>query len=149
MQNQNFTTSFSVKASPTEVFEVINNVRGWWTGEVEGDAKKVGDELTYVYPGYHYSKQKVVELVPGERVMWHVVDSRLEGPSDPSEWTGTDIVFDISASDGGTEVRFSHRGLVPAFECFERCSGGWGFFVNASLQRLIATGEGPLSPPWE
>lgn len=147
--SQSFTASFTVEQTPSEVFSSINNVRGWWTGEIEGDTDEVGDEFTYIYPGHHYSRQKVVELVPGEKVAWHVVDSLLKGPADPSEWTGTDIIFDIRALDDGTEVRFSHRGLIPSFECFDDCSGGWGFFVHSSLKRLIATGEGPTPPPWE
>jgi hypothetical protein len=94
------------------------------------------------------AKQKIAELVPGERVGWHVIDSHLEGNNDPSEWTGTDITFDITSKRDGTEVRVTHLGLVPEFECFESCSSGWGFFVNGSLQRLITTGDGPATPPW-
>jgi hypothetical protein len=147
-KSPSFTSSFTVEQTPAEVFDAINNVRGWWTGEIEGDSHVVGDEFSYRYPGFHYSKQKVAELVPGEKVVWHVTDARLKGFEDPSEWTGTDITFEITTKPQGTEVRFSHRGLVSAFECFECCSNGWSFFVNGSLQRLITTGNGPATPPW-
>jgi uncharacterized protein YndB with AHSA1/START domain len=147
-ESPSFTTTFTVEQTPADVFDAICNVRQWWTGEVEGESHEAGDEFSYRYSGFHYSKQKVVELVPGEKIVWHVVDSHLEGPADPSEWTGTDIVFEISVAKDGTEVRFSHLGLVPGVECFKDCSSGWGFFVNGSLKQLITTGEGPMSPPW-
>ncbi|HXQ62527.1 MAG TPA: SRPBCC domain-containing protein [Acidimicrobiales bacterium] len=148
MNTQNFTTSFSVDQTPEETFAAITNVRGWWTGDIEGSTDTVGDEFSYRYPGAHYSKQKITELVANQRVVWRVVDSDLTGPDDPSEWTGTEISFDISRADGRTEVRFSHLGLVPEFECFDSCSSAWGFYVNGSLRRLITTGEGPATPPW-
>ena len=148
MQSQNFTTAFTVEQTPTEVYDAINDVRGWWTGVIEGESKHVGDEFSYRYARFHYSKQEIVELVPGTKVVWRVIDSRLEGFENTSEWTGTEMTFEITAREDGTEVRFAHRGLVPEFECFESCSGGWGFFVNGSLRRLITTGEGPTQPPW-
>jgi len=148
MNSQNFTTTFSVGQTPEEAFAAINNVRGWWTGEVEGSTDKVGDEFTYRYPDAHYSKQQITELVPSQRVVWRVVDSHLAGPEDPSEWTGTEISFEVSSKDGQTEVRFAHQGLVPEFECFDSCSSAWGFYINGSLRRLIVTGEGPATPPW-
>jgi hypothetical protein len=148
MQSQNFTSAFTVQQTPAEVFDAIKNVRGWWTGEIEGDVDEVGHEFSYRYPGFHYSKQKIVELVPGQKVVWLVVDAHLEGPEDPNEWTGTHITFEITPKRDETEVRFSHLGLVPEFECFDSCSSAWGFYVNASLKRLITTGEGPAKPPW-
>jgi hypothetical protein len=148
MQSQNFTSAFTVEQTPAEVFGAINNVRAWWTGEIEGDADVVGDEFSYTYPGFHYSKQKIVELVPGKKVVWFVVDAHLEGHGNPSEWTGTHITFEIAPKEDGTEVRFSHLGLVPEFECFDSCSSAWGFYINGSLKRLVATGEGPAKPPW-
>ena len=144
MQSPSFTSTFVVEQTPAEVFDTIKNVRRWWTGEIVGDANEVGDEFSYRYPGAHFSHQQVAEeFVPGKRVVWQVVDAHLDGLEDPDEWTGTDIIFRITPKEDGTEVRFLHLGLVPEFECFDGCSSAWGFFVNASLKRLITTGQGP------
>ena len=148
MTSESFATSFVVDQTPAEVYAAIANVRGWWTGDIEGSADHLGDEFAYRYGDIHYSRQRVTESVPGERIVWHVVDAKLTFTEDPAEWVGTDITFDIARTGDQTEVRFTHVGLVPDFECFTDCSGGWNFFVNGSLRRLVTTGEGPLAPPW-
>jgi hypothetical protein len=55
-----------------------------------------------------------------------VLDGYLNFTQDKTEWTGTDITFDISKKGDQTEVRFTHVGLVPEFECFDNCSNAWG-----------------------
>jgi activator of Hsp90 ATPase-like protein len=146
MKNSNFTTTISVNQTRKEVFAAINNVRGWWPGEIEGDTDKLGAEFTYRYQNMHRSKQKITEFIPGKKVVWHVVDSDLNFVKDKSEWNGTDIVFDISQKDGKTEVRFTHVGLVPRFECYGDCSGAWSTLVNTNLQKLITTGKAQPDP---
>lgn len=148
MDSKSYATSFIVDAGPDEVYSAIIDVARWWTGEVTGPASQVGDEFTYVYPDIHYSKQRVTELLPGARIVWRVVASKLAFASDASEWTGTDITFDIAEQGDRTVVRFAHEGLVPRFECFDNCSNAWSFFINGSLRRLMTTGEGPTPPPW-
>ncbi len=71
----NFTTSFAVSQAPTEVFDAINNVRGWWGEDVEGSNDKVGDQFTYRVQDIHYSKLSVIELIPFEKVVWLVLDN--------------------------------------------------------------------------
>jgi hypothetical protein len=140
--SQNFTTTFSVDQTPQQVFAAITDVSGWWTGQIDGGTDKLGDEFTYRYKDIHYSKQKITELIPGEKVVWHVTDAHLNFTEDPAEWIGTDITFEISRREDHTEVRFAHVGLVPEFECFDNCSAAWSSLVNGNLRRLITTGEG-------
>ena len=64
MTKQKFTTTISVDQSPEEVFTAINNVRGWWSGEIEGDTGKPGGEFTYRYQDVHRSRQKITEVIP-------------------------------------------------------------------------------------
>ncbi len=141
-ETKSFSTSFTVDQDPHEVFEAINDVRGWWSGEIDGRTDELGAAFTYRYEGLHRSTQTITELVPGERVVWHVSDASLEFVDDEGEWKGTDIVFEIARKGDRTEVRFTHVGLVPRFQCYGDCSRGWGFFVNDSLRRLITTGRG-------
>jgi len=147
MTSQDYTTSFMVSQTPNEAFDAINNVRGWWSGEVEGDTDKIGAEFTYRVPDAHRSKQKITELLPGKKVVWHVSDAQLGFVKDKSEWNGTDIVFAIAKISDKTEVRFTHKGLVPAYECYNDCSKAWGMLINRNLRNLISTGK-PQPTPW-
>lgn len=146
MNNQHFTTEILVDKTPEEVFNAINNVRGWWSGEIEGDTDKLDAEFTYSVPGVHFSKQKITEFIPGKKIVWDVVDASLSFLENKSEWTGTNIVFDIAKKDNKTEVRFMHIGVVPACECYKDVSNAWQLLVNGNLKNLIATGEDQPSP---
>jgi len=141
MKKDGFTTSFTVDQTPNEVFTAINNVRGWWSGEIDGDADRPGAEFTYRYKDMHRSTQQVTEFVPGKKVVWHVTDAQLTFAKDKTEWIGTDIVFEIAKQGDKTELRFTHEGLVPAFECYGGCSGAWGALVEGNLRNLITTGK--------
>lgn len=139
--NQNYTTTFTVDQTPEEAFAAISNVRGWWSGEIEGDTDKLSAEFTYRVPDVHYSKQKITEFIPGKKVVWHVLESDISYVQVKTEWNDTKISFEISQKDGKTEVRFTHMGLAPAYECYNACSDAWGMLVNGSLRKLITTGK--------
>jgi activator of Hsp90 ATPase-like protein len=137
-----YTTTFLVEQTPKEVFDAVNNVRGWWSGNIEGSTDRVGEEWTYRYKDLHRSKQRTTELVPGRKVVWHVLDAYLSFVKDKTEWNGTDIVFEISKKDDKTQLRFTHVGLVPDFECYDDCSNAWGGYINGSLKDLITKRKG-------
>ena len=146
MSKQDFTTVFSVTQSSEAVFKAINNVRGWWSGEINGSTDEPGAEFTYRVGDVHTSKQKITEFIPGKKVVWRVLDATLSFVKEKSEWKDTDIVFEITRKGGETEVRFTHRGLVPAYECYNDCSNAWDKLVNRNLRNLITTGKVQPSP---
>ncbi len=142
MNDRDFSTTITVDQSPREVFDAINNVRGWWSGEIDGSTDKLGSEFKYRYQDLHRSVQKITELIPDRKVVWHIVDSSLNFVEDKTEWNGTDIVFEIARKDDKTELRFTHVGLVPAPACYDDCADAWGFYIKDSLRSLITTGIG-------
>jgi hypothetical protein len=143
---KDYRISFRVDQSPREVYEAVNNVRAWWTGEITGVTDRVGSEWTYRYEDIHRSTHRTTELVPGKRVVWHVVDSKLSFVKDTKEWNGTDIVFDIASKGDQTELTFTHVGLAPTIECYNGCSDAWRFYIRDSLRKLITTGAGTPKP---
>jgi len=146
MSNTDFQTSFTVDATPEAVFAAINDVRGWWSGNIEGVTDAPGGVFTYKYENMHRSTQKIVEFTPGKRIVWHVSDAALNFVADKTEWNGTDIVFDIEPAKRGTRVTFTHVGLTPTHECYNACSGAWTHYIADSLRGHIASGEGRPNP---
>ena len=142
MTDQNFTTTFSVDQTPEEVFNAINNVRGWWSEDIEGRTTQLGDEFVYLYQDVHRCRIKVTESVPGKRVVWLVLDNYFNFTADKTEWKGTRVIFEIAKNGDHTELRFTHQGLVPQYECFNVCSNAWGAYINGSLRNLITSGKG-------
>lgn len=134
---RDYSTVFTVDQSPEEVFGAINNVDGWWEGDNEGNTTKVGDEFVHTYQNDHYCKLKIAELIPEKKVAWHVLENRFSFTADQSEWTGTDIVFEIAKTGDKTKVTFTHIGLAPQLECYEICSGAWDGLMAGNLRNLI------------
>lgn len=137
---------FDVKQSPQEVFDAVTNVAAWWGKGIIGSSDKLGSTFTYRHKDIHLTTQVVTELVPAKRLGWKIADCVLAFVEDKSEWNGTEVVFAISRKDGKTRLTFTHKGLTPKLECYDACSGGWGYYVGGSLKSLITKGKGTPDP---
>ena len=142
METANFTTTLLVDKTPEVAFNAITNVRGWWSEEIEGNTEKLNDEFTYHYEDVHYCQIKLIEVIPNKKVVWFVKYNYFKFTKDRSEWTGTKMSFEISEKDNKTEIRVTHHGLVPEFECYDICSNAWTQYIQQSLKNLITTGVG-------
>lgn len=142
MKNRDYATALSVSQSPKEVFATINNVRGWWSEEIEGKTDEQHNDFLYHYKDVHIAKIQITEMTPFERVVWFVKDNYFNFVEDKTEWIGTKIVFEIAKKDNETQLTFTHHGLVPGYECYAVCEDAWTGYIQGSLKNLITTGVG-------
>jgi uncharacterized protein YndB with AHSA1/START domain len=122
--------------TPDEVYEALTTVDGlkaWWTG----DTRDVDGILQFRF-GEGGFDMKVLEAVPGKRVLWEVVDG-------PAEWIGTTVRFDLTESEGFTIVLFAHEGWAEPVEFMYHCSTKWATYL-VSLKQYVETGTGAPDP---
>ena len=135
MQHQHFQYSFTSSKNQTEVFRYLINPVYWWIGlfgeTIEGESREIQDEFSFkAGDGVHYSNQKLVELVPDQKIVWLVTESNLSFLKNTNEWAGTKICFDIVQENDHTKITFIHEGLVPEIECYGSCSGAWTQYLQ-------------------
>lgn len=146
MNTQDFTTTLLVDVTPHQVFNAVNNVRGWWSENIDGDTDRPGSKFEYHYQDVHICKIQVTEFVDDKKVAWHMQNNYFKFTKNEHELTGSDVVFDISVHDGKTQLIFTHKGLMPLCECYQICSDAWTYYIQESLKNLILTGRGNATP---
>lgn len=146
MDKKSLILTVLVEQTPKEVFEAIQNVPAWWHAGMKGNSQKLNDEFSVQFKDIHYSKHQLTAVIPNEKMVWLTLDSKLTFVDKQKEWTGTSVIFEISQKGKQTELKFTHDGLIPAFECYEGCSSGWNYFIKDSLIPFIETGKGKPEP---
>jgi uncharacterized protein YndB with AHSA1/START domain len=145
MGNKDFKATIELEKSSRDVFKAItDDVAKWWGGkDFKGESTKLNDEFVIQHPGAHYSKQKLVEIIPDKKVVWFVTESELSWlENDKHEWTNTKMIFEIAVEGDKTILRFTHEGLVPEKECYERCAlEGWDIVIKDWLFNFIRDSE--------
>lgn len=142
MKAPDYTLTLTVDQDPEAVYNAINHIPAWWSEDFKGSSTQQGDEFEVKFADMHISTQKLTEVIPNQKVVWLVTDSYLSFLADKTEWTGTQIVFEIAEKEGQTQLRFTHIGLVPESECYQDCFKGWNYFLEHSLLQLITSGKG-------
>jgi hypothetical protein len=138
---QSFTATIEVAKSPQEVFNCITDVPKWWSRDFEGSSSKLKDEFIINHPNQHYSKQKLVEVIPNKKIVWLVTESNLSWlKNDKEEWTNTKMLFEITTLDDKTILHFTHEDLIPEKECYAMCEKGWSMIIKSWLFHFITYG---------
>ena len=140
MKNINYTATIEVAKSTEDVFNHITDVSKWWSKEYKGSSTKLNDEFIINHPDRHYSKQKLIEVIPNKKIVWLTTESKLNWiEKDKNEWTNTKMVFDIIPKGDQTVLHFTHIGLVPEKECYQKCEQGWNMIIKERLFNFIAS----------
>jgi uncharacterized protein YndB with AHSA1/START domain len=141
---ESFTTTIEIAKSPQEVFKILTDeVSKWWGGkDLSGNSTKLNDEFIVHHKEAHFSKQKLTEVIPGKKLVWHVTEGTLYWlQNDKQEWTNTKMIFEISTRGDKTILHFTHFGLVPSKECYAACKQGWTMVITDWLFHYITEGK--------
>jgi hypothetical protein len=146
MKTKDFTFTLETERTPQEVFQAIINVRDWWIGYYDeaftGNTEKLNDEFSFhAGGGAHYSRQKLVEIIPNVKVVWLITEGVLSFVEKTDEWVGTKVIFEISEKVGKTQLTFTHKGLTPEMECYDSCAPAWSQYLQNRLLPLISAGR--------
>ena len=143
---KDFTTTILVDKSAADAYAGIMNFRGWWSEGIEGHTDKLNETFFYHHKNIHLCKLKLVEAVPAKKLVYKVLENEFSFTKDKSEWVNTNLVFDLRPEGDKTKIRFTHQGLVPAYECYEICNEAWTIYIQRSLYNFITTGKGEPNP---
>jgi uncharacterized protein YndB with AHSA1/START domain len=124
---------FEVATTPAEVRRWLDNasgIAGWWSDGVEGSAATPRDQFHVRFPSSPVVFDLVVTEVSDEAVEWHI-------PESPPWWKGTTIRFQLTPTDEGTTMLFTHGGFEPDDPIIQAITPAWVRF----LDNLVAVAQ--------
>lgn len=145
-ESQDFSATIIVNRSAAEAYNAIKNFRGWWSEEIEGNTDELNEIFFYHYKDIHLCKIRLIEMIPDKKLVYQVIENEFNFIEDKSEWVDTKLIFDITAEGSKTKITFTHKGLVPAYECYQVCNDAWTGYITNSLRNFIENGKGNPNP---
>lgn len=131
--------AIEVAKSPGVVFShIIHDVSKFWPEEFEGESSKLNDEFIFTTGDSHYSKNKVIELVPDKKVVWMVTESVRK--TDNFEWTGSKMIFELTPKGNNTLLEFTYDGIILENE-YERLVELCDMVIKEKLYNLITNAK--------
>jgi len=124
-----------INTTPKKVFEALSTIEGlrhWWIIETTGDTRKGG------LIDFGFCEMKVMRSEPKRLVHWKCTRG-------PSEWVGTEVIFQLKWKDKQTFVIFKHVNWKAPVEFMHHCSTKWAIFL-LSLRDWLERSEGRPYP---
>jgi uncharacterized protein YndB with AHSA1/START domain len=132
-----------ISAPLADVYDAVATPEGisrWWTLDGVRGTSQVGERLEFFFGQPEPAAvMEVTRLAPDEhRVAWTCVGGA-------TDWVGTSLSFDLTASGDDTAVLFAHADWREANEFMAHCSARWAYFL-LSLKGLLENGKGTPFP---
>lgn len=130
-----------IGASPEKIYEAITSQEGlsnWWA--VDTRAKPEVGSVTK----FGFNKRRTVfemevkELTPPSKIRWACNGGH-------PEWEGTRLEFEITETEKGSSLLFSHLDWESTDGIYPMCSYDWAGYLY-SLRMYCETGEGLPHP---
>lgn len=136
MGNYAVQARFEAACAPGDIMKWLTTpegIAGWWSDTVSGSAAETGDEFHVVFPTTDVVFDLVVADSGDAVVQWDV-------PESPPWWKGTSIRFQVSETDDGSSLLFSHSGFEPDDPVIAVITPAWVGFLN-NLIEVAQTGK--------
>jgi uncharacterized protein YndB with AHSA1/START domain len=123
-----------INAPTAKVYEAIATAEAigtWWDKQT---ATETDTGLVLEHdpgPEHGVVKMQVLQMVQDTRVEWECISTHPK-TSPASAWTGTHVIFEITAREKMAILDFRHSGWDKNSEYFGFCNYGWG----VALQKL-------------
>lgn len=131
----NIVHSVDIETTADRLYEAIvtqKGLAGWWTPQVKVEPV-VGTLNEFYFMGTTLVF-RVDKLEPARHVAWSSVEV-------PSDWEGTQVLFDITPQGETVNLKFSHVGFASYGGSFGVTSYSWAQYLR-SIKLLLETGEG-------
>jgi ribosome-binding ATPase YchF (GTP1/OBG family) len=142
LYKNDYTTSISVERSQKEAFDKISRVSEWWAKNFEGNSQKLYDIFTVRFGSGDMYKIKISEFIRDKKIVWQVIESDQTWHEERDEWTGTEIIWEVTKQKDGTRIDMTHKGLIPTSECYDKCKVGWDYLIQKSLFQFLTENKG-------
>ncbi len=122
-----------------KVFAALSTKEGLesWLAVSSGFSNRVDDISTFHFTPTCVGKMRLVEHIPGHRVMWEIKSG------DP-EWIGTTLAFEMEPAIDSTNLKLYHSGWEKKTDYFAQCNYRWAFYMKR-LKTYLETGKKSLS----
>ena len=105
-----YTVAIELPRSRSEVFSHLITLSKWWPEDIEGENVKLNSEFIFKTGDSHYSKNKVIEFVPGEKFVWLATEAIRK--TDGYDWSGSKMIFELAPKGNNTLIAFTYDGVV-------------------------------------
>ena len=135
----NYTVAIEIEKSSNDVFDHLIDLKNWWPEDFAGENIKLDSEFVFTTGDSHYSKNKVVEFVPDEKVVWLTIEGVRK--TDNFEWTGTKMIFELTPKCDNTILKFTYDGVVFEDE-YDRLVQICDMTIKEMFYNFITYGKG-------
>lgn len=143
MSDNNYSKSIAVGVSPNAIQNALTkDMSNWWSEDfrLDGDVFTIGFGETK--KTFETLEQSLAQN--GFELVWLCTAASLLHPdvTNPEEWVGTRIVWNVQPEGNNTRITMTHEGLNTTLQCHDICVQGWDFFFLQSLKDYLETGIG-------
>ena len=134
----NYTVEIEIVRSLNDVFAHLIDLSKWWPEEYEGEDISLNTAFIFRTGDGHYSKNKVIELVPNKKVVWLVTESIRK--TDNFDWTGTKMIFELLPNGNKTLLQFTYDGVILENE-YDRLVQICDMVIKENLYKFLMNGK--------